>query len=293
MGGKWPLTALFAVSVWGGSFVATKHALGPEDARVFTPFGLVALRFLMGGGAMLVALLVRGGKVLPAPADRGRTLLLGAILGTHIGIQTYGLRFTYATHAGWIVAFGSVTIAVAAHLFLRQRLRAIGWLGVVVAMAGVFGVTRPHTGVTPEHMGFGDFLQFLGCFTWTAYTLLGAKAVRGSGPVRVTTWASLAAGLAMLVPVCFSGFGSAPGLSEILSLLYLGFLSSALAFAAWMHAQAKFGSQRTAAMLYLEPFVTAIVASFVGEPIVLVTVIGGATVLLGVWLVQRGAARVR
>ena len=291
MGGKWPLSALFAVTVWGGSFVATKHALGPEDARVFTPFGLVTMRFLLGGGVMLVWLLKRGERVLPEPADRRRTTLLGGILAAHIGIQTYGLKYTYATHAGWIVAFSSVTIAVAAHLFLRQRLRTVGWLGVVIAMAGVYGVTRPHSGTAPEHMGFGDFLQFVGCFTWTAYTLVGARAVRGSGSLRVTTSASLVAGLAMLVPVCFSGFGNAPGWPEILSLLYLGLLSSAAAFAAWMHAQAKFGSQRTAAMLYLEPFVTALVASFVGEPIVLVTVIGGVTVLLGVWLVQRGAAK--
>jgi drug/metabolite transporter (DMT)-like permease len=46
MARQWPLSALFAVTVWGGSFVATKIALGPAEARVFTPFGLVALRFL-------------------------------------------------------------------------------------------------------------------------------------------------------------------------------------------------------------------------------------------------------
>lgn len=291
MGGKWPLSALFAVTIWGGSFVATKLALGPEGARVFTPFGLVALRFLMGGGVLLAVLVLRGGALLPERADRARVALLGAILGAHIGVQTYGLAFTYATHAAWIVCFSSVVIALGAQLFLGQRLRAIGWLGVAVAVAGVAGVTRPGEGARASDVGFGDLLQLTGCFTWAAYTLLGVRPVHGSGALRVTTWTTLVAGLLMLALAGASGFGARPGAAEQAALLYLGLLSSAAAFLAWYHAQRKFGSQRTAATLYVEPFVTAVVASFAGEPLVLATLIGGVIVLLGVWLVQRGVAR--
>src|SRR5688572_1937485 len=194
MGGKWPLSALFAVTIWGGSFVATKSALGPEGARVFTPYGLVALRFLMGAGVLLAVLLLRGGRLLPERADRGRVALLGTILGLHIGVQTYGLAFTYATHAAWIVCFSSVVIALGAQLLLGQKLRVIGWLGVAVAVAGVVGVTRPGEGARAADVGFGDLLQLTGCFTWAAYTLLGAKPVKSSGALRVTTWATLVAG---------------------------------------------------------------------------------------------------
>lgn len=293
MGGKWPLSALFAVTIWGGSFVATKLALGPEGARVFTPFGLVALRFLMGAGVLLGALVLRRGPILPERADRGRVGLLGTILAVHIGLQTYGLAFTYATHAAWIVCFSSVVIALGAQLLLGQKLRAIGWLGVAVAVAGVLGVTRPDEGARPSGVGFGDLLQLTGCFTWAAYTLLGAKPVHSSGSLRVTTWATLVAGLAMLALALASarGFGARPGAAELTALVYLGLLSSAAAFLAWYHAQAKYGSQRTAATLYVEPFVTAGVAAFADEPLVLATLIGGMVVLLGVWLVQRGAVR--
>ena len=289
MRGRWPWWALFAVTVWGGSFVATKHALGPEGARVFTPAGLVALRFLMGGGVLLAVLAARRGPVLPAPADRGRVAVLGAILGTHIGLQTWGLAFTLATHAAWIVCFTSVTIAIGAQLFLHQRLRPLGWLGVAVAVAGVLGVTRPHA--SSAAMGFGDLLQFTGCFTWAAYTLLGSKPVQSSGSLRVTTWATLIAGVLLLGFALTTGFGARPGPTELLALFYLGLLSSAAAFLAWYHAQATYGSQRTAATLYVEPFVTALVAAFLDEPLVLATVLGGLVVLVGVALVQRGTTR--
>src|SRR5262245_36326369 len=164
MNGRWPWPALFAVTVWGVSFIATKHALGPEGARVFTPAGLVALRFLMGGGVLLAVLVSRRGPILPERADRARVALLGTILGTHIGLQTYGLQFTLATHAAWIVCFTSVTIALGAQFFLKQRLRPMGWFGVSLSVLGVLGVTRPDT--NSGAVGFGDLLQFTGCFTW-------------------------------------------------------------------------------------------------------------------------------
>jgi drug/metabolite transporter (DMT)-like permease len=285
---KWPWSALFAVTVWGGSFVATKHALGPEGARVFSPAGLVALRFLMGAAVLLVVLVARRGPILPEPGDRKRVALLGAILGTHIGLQTWGLSYTLATHAAWIVCFTSVTIALGAQFLLGQRLRALGWVGVVLATAGVVGVTRP--GASPAGVGFGDLLQFTGCFTWASYTLLGAKPVASSGALRVTTWATAIAGVILFSIALGTGFGARPGASQLAALVYLGLFSSAAAFLAWYHAQATYGSQRTGATLYVEPFVTALVASFVDEPLVLATVLGGVVVLVGVGLVQRGAA---
>ena len=285
----WPWSALFAVTVWGGSFVATKVALGSAAEPGLAPFALVAARFLLGGLVLLIVLVARGGALLPERADRPRVALLGLLLGLHIGVQTYGLSFTLATHASWIVCFTSVTIALAAHFLLGQKLRGIGWLGVALAAGGVLGVTQSHDGSAGTRVGFGDFLQFTGCFTWAAYTLLGKRAVEGSGALRVTTAATLLAGVLLGVASLFTGFGAAPGSRELVAVLYLGLLSSAAAFLAWYHAQAVHGSQRTAATLYFEPFVTVGVAAFFGEPLVLATALGGALVLAGVALVQRGA----
>ncbi len=283
MRGRWPLSALFAVAIWGGSFVVTKLALAG-----FTPFGLVALRLGLGAMVLYLVLVLRRGPLLPERADRGRSALLGAILGAHIGLQTYGLSFTLATHAGWIVCFGSVAIALGAQLFLGQRLRAIGWLGVALAICGVLAVTRD----SPAELaraGFGDLLQFVCCFTWASYTLLGARPVARSGSLRVTAFATATASALLFALAARGGLWREFGPRELAALLYLGLLSSAAAFFAWYHAQRIHGPQRTAATLYLEPIVTAVVAAFIGEPLVAATLLGGLVVLAGVWLVQRGA----
>ena len=269
--------------------MATKEALGSEAEPGIAPFALVAMRFLLGGLVLLIVLVARGGALLPERVDRPRVALLGLLLGLHIGVQTYGLSFTLATHASWIVCFTSVTIALAAHFLFGQRLRTVGWLGVGLAVAGVLGVTQSHGGGAGTRVGFGDFLQFTGCFTWAAYTLLGKRAVEGSGALRVTTSATLLAGFVLAGVSVFTGLGAPLDAEKLLAVLYLGLLSSAAAFLAWYHAQAVHGSQRTAATLYVEPFVTAGVAVFFGEPLVLATVLGGAVVLSGVALVQRGA----
>ena len=47
--------ALLAVAAWGASFVATRVA-----SEVFEPFGLVAVRFLVG--AAVLGIMMRGGR---------------------------------------------------------------------------------------------------------------------------------------------------------------------------------------------------------------------------------------
>jgi drug/metabolite transporter (DMT)-like permease len=155
-------------------------------------------------------------------------------------------------------------------------------------MLGVLGVTRPDA--NSAEVGFGNLLQFSGCFTWAAYTLLGARAVRSSGALRVTTWNTLIAAALLSLYAFWSGFGHDLGGAQIAALLYLGLVSSAAAFLAWYHSQNVHGSQRTAATLYVEPFVTVLVSAWaLGEPLVASTLVGGLVVLPGVWLVQRGS----
>ena len=86
--------------------------------------------------------------------------------------------------------------------------------------------------VSSAAMGFGDLLQVTGCFTWAAYTLLGARPVLSSGSLRVTTWATLLAGLLLFLIALATGFGTRPSASELLALVYLGLFSSAAAFLA-------------------------------------------------------------
>jgi drug/metabolite transporter (DMT)-like permease len=68
-----------------------------------------------------------------------------------------------------------------------------------------------------------------------------------------------------------------------LSVGFLGVFCSGLAYIFWSDALKALPAVQAGAFLYLEPFVTVIVAALIlGEPL-----LGGAAILLGVWIVNR------
>lgn len=279
--------ALFAVAVWGVSFVATRVAL-----EGLTPFGLVAMRFVMGAVLLASVLALRRRPVLPASADGPACAALGVLIAVHLLVQAYGLMYTSAIHTGWIIGFIPVTIALAAHVLGRQRLIKSGWAGVAVATAGVLVVTMQSP---PDfrHARFGDLLQLSTCLTWTAYTLLAAKPVARCGALRVTLAAFVGAAVISLAAVSVTGWRSGPiNARVVVALLFLGFVCSGLGYVFWVQGQHEKGPTSVGALLYFEPFFTLAAAIVVlDEPVMLNAVIGGVVVLAGVWLATNGSRR--
>ena len=275
--------ALLATVFWGLSFVAVRVAL--ETA---SPFGLVWMRNVLGALVLYGMLLAGRGKLLPEPQDRARCALLGLILGVHLLTQTIALRWTTATRAGWIITFVPVVVAVASALFLKRRLRAQGWLGIGVATAGAWILTA----VSPAEFvdaKLGDLLILSTCFLWASYTLLSVGPMRTSGPLRTTAFSMAIACLPSLCAAGFAGnWNSAPNVISALSIGFLGIGASAIAMWAFNDAVASIGPERAAAFQYIQPFITLLAAILVlGEPVTGNLLVGGPTVLVGVWLVQR------
>lgn len=282
-----PWAATVAVAFWGASFVAVRIAL-----EAFDPVGLVAVRLALSAVGLYLLVRWAGGALLPRPEDRGRTILLGTILGAHLSLQAWGLKHTSAIHTGWIVGFQPIVIAIGAQLFLRHRLRAVGWLGVFLGTAGVLFLTLEEL---PDFSSArrGDLIQLVGCGTWAAYTLLGARPVASSGSLRVTALAMAWATLLCAVAAVPGGYVlRAPEADEILAVLFLAIACSGLAFFLWHRSLVSHGSHHTAATLYLEPFFTmAVAATVLGEDVTARAVGAGGIVLVGVWLLGRGATR--
>ncbi len=281
------LRGLFAVTVWGASFVATRIAL-----ESFSPFGLVAFRLLAAAFLLGIVLRARGGRLLPARADLPVCLLLGVTLATHLVMQAYGLQYTSAINTGWIMGFIPVTIAIGAHLLRQQRLNATGWIGVAVGTGGVLTVTA----VAPPDFAqarFGDLLQIVSCLTWTFYTLAGAGPIARNGALRVTACAMATAAVIVTLATLGTGVTVGPVTPRGLgALAFLGLICSGVAYYLWFAASHDRGPTRVAALLYFEPFVTLVVAAAVlHEPITSNAIAGGSIVLIGVWLVGRGASQ--
>ena len=73
-----------------------------------------------------------------------------------------------------------------------------------------------------------------------------------------------------------------------IGVTFLGVFCSGLAYIAWYDALKALTTAQTGIFLYIEPLVAAVVTSFIlGEVITPASLIGGAVILFGVWLVNR------
>ena len=276
--------AFFATLLWGCSFIAIRYALGAA-----TPSGIVWMRNALAAVLLFSILRLRGEQLLPERADRGRVVLLGVLFGGHLLLQSWAIERTSTMRAGWIIAFIPAVVAVGAWLFQRQRLRAIGWVGILAASCGVFVLTATRPAQLAE-AGTGDLLMFVTTFSWAAYTLLSAGPARNSGGLRVSAGVLLVSVVPTLLMAFYQGsWHAAPEATSISALLFLGIGASGLAMWTYTDAVAELGPERSAAFQYLQPFVTMVAAYLLlNEPITTGQLIGGPIVLAGVWLVQRG-----
>jgi drug/metabolite transporter (DMT)-like permease len=276
---------LFAVVAWGASFVATRVAL-----QALHPFALIGLRLWMGTGLLVLVLAARRQRLLPRSADLPACVFLGLVLSTHLLVQAFGLQRTSAINTGWIIGFIPVTIALGATLLRQQRLRFVGWLGATVGTAGVLIVTM-QSPPNFAHARVGDLLQLTSCLTWTVYTLAATGPNQRNGVLRVTTFGMAVAAAIGTLAALFTPWRTGPLTAQaLLAIAFLGVICSGVAYYLWFAAQRDHGPAHVGALLYIEPFVGLIVAvSLLREPVTINALVGGVCVLLGVWLVARGA----
>jgi drug/metabolite transporter (DMT)-like permease len=278
---KWSGKALFAVAIWGASFVATRIAL-----QSFTPMGLVALRLLAAVVVLSLAAAAMKKQLFARRKDLPICFFLGGVLALHQYIQAEGLTTTSAINAGWIIGFAPIPIALGGQFFLKQKLSARGWMGIGMATSGIAFII---TSTTPGFLNArtGDLLQVLSSFTWAAYTLAGIKVVARNGPLAVIIPATLAGSVMLVGAASVTGFMHA-GINarSLMAALFLGLICSGAGYYIWYRVLDEYGAARAGSYLYIEPFVTvAVAAALLNEPITMPVVAGGLLVLLGVWRV--------
>src|SRR5512138_3332641 len=159
------LEAIFAVVIWGGTFIATKIAL--QEA---SPATIVWLRFAMGVVILGAAVLLRREFALPERSDVAYLALLGFIGVTfHQWLQATGLQTAQATTTAWIVASTPVFIAILGWLVLRERFGALRVAGIALAALGVLLVVskgRLAALASGQEGTIGDLLIFISAINW-------------------------------------------------------------------------------------------------------------------------------
>ena len=284
------LEALFAVVVWGTSFIATKIAVGE-----ISPTAVVWLRFTIGLPILLVAVVMRKQFAFPKGNEWWYFALLGFLgITFHQWLQSNGLKTAQASTTAWIVATSPVFIAILGWLILKEKLTWLQSSGIALAMLGVIAVVSKGelSNIAIGKFGsYGDFLILISAINWAVFSILSRRGLKNHPSTMMTLWIMTIGWL--LTSVAFvvnKNYIDVPllDLRGWVAIIFLGIFTTGLAYITWFDALAQLPAAQTGAFLFVEPLTSMVVAAIVlNEQITLVSVLGGAIILVGIWLVNR------
>lgn len=176
------ITAGIAAVLWASAFPAIKVAL-----QEFSPYHVALLRYCAASAALAVVALV---KRLPLPAlkDIPVFLLLGLIGFTIYNIAlNYGQVTVPAATSSFIVASAPIWMAIIAALFLGEKLKPLGWFGIILSFVGVGIIALGSAGGIQLNV---RALAILGASLASALYSLGQKPLlKRYSPLQIVTYA--------------------------------------------------------------------------------------------------------
>jgi O-acetylserine/cysteine efflux transporter len=275
--------AVLVAAVWGLNFVIID--VGLED---FPPLLLSSLRYVLA----TLPLLVLGG---PRPAP-WRWILAA---GTAIGIVQFSLLFV-GMDVGMPAGLASVLMQTQALFtigfavpFLRERIRPIQAVGVLLAVAGLALVASGlDDGATVP-----GFLLVLGAAAGWGAGNICVRAARPDDPLRFMTWICLVPPIPLLgLSLALEGPGqvgdalSGLDLGGVGAVAYLAFVATTLGWVLWASLLRRYPAVVVAPFSMLVPvFGLASAALLRGEPLTARHVAATALVVSGVLVALRGA----
>ena len=278
-----PVAAAAAATIlfWGSAFAGIRAGL-----HSYSPTHVALLRFLAASAVLAVYALATRMR-LPARRDLPIVFLLGLLgfafynIALNIGEQNIA-----AGPAALLIQTMPIWTALAATLFLGDRLRLFGWIGIVISFAGALVIALGKGG--GFDLGWGAGLVLLASISASAYNIIQKRMMERYEPQQITAYA-VWAGTILLLPF----FGGLVGevrtaaLPDTLAVLYLGIFPAAIGYVTWAYVLSRFPAARAASFLYGVPVMAFLVGwVWLGEAPTVIDAIGGALALGGVAVVN-------
>ena len=269
-----PWALLAVAAAWGAAFVVMKPAIERQSVNSF-----LATRFVV---AVVVMILLRPSvlrKINKEILLKGS--LAGLFLGTGYIFQTLGLARTGAAITGFVTGLYVVLTPLIAALFLKERIKAFTWFCVVLATIGLALLS-----LRGWEVGIGEALVFVSAIAFAAHIVTLSKWSLGFDAYALTiVQLSICA---LLTGVISIGQGyEKPTDSGVWGVvIFTAVIATAVAFIVQTWSQAHMSSTKVAVILTMEVVFAALFAvAFGGESLTLQVSIGGAMVLLAMYLI--------
>jgi drug/metabolite transporter (DMT)-like permease len=280
---------LITAAIWGFGFVAQR--VGAQFIGAFTFNGI---RFALGSLSLIPLIYFFDRKKTKEKISFKKTILPGMIIGSVLFVastlQQVGVAYTTAGNAGFITGLYMVFVPIFG-IFLRQKIGKNAWVGVFVALAGLYLLS-----VNEDFsIAFGDLLVLIAAIFWAIHILSIDKFAKEIDSLKLSSIQFATCSVLSLVSALMFETVTVAGLSgSLIPLLYGGLLSVGIAYTLQVVAQKDAKPSHAAIILSMESVFGAIGgALLLSERMGLRGAIGCALILAGILISQLNFSRKR
>jgi drug/metabolite transporter (DMT)-like permease len=215
-------------------------------------------------------------------------ILGGCFLAVDIALWNTSVGMTSAASATLFANTAPLWVALAARLFLHERLASRFWFALLLTLAGSVAVlgtdfSRHFT------LGLGDLLAVAASLFYAGYYLMTQAGRRHLASLAYVAAAGLVASIVLLAICLLAGFRLTGYPAQTwLAFLGLAMVTQVVGYLAVGYALGHLPASLVAPTMVGQPVVTALLAiPLLGEHLAPVQWLGGAGVLLGIFLIHR------
>ena len=271
---------MLATFLWASAFPATRYAL-----QYYSPVSLMVMRFA-AASITLGAVGIIKGISLPKLKDLPWFVASGLT-----GVFLYSYLFNTgsvtvpAGVSSFIIASSPVFTLLLTRVFLKEIVKPICWIGVLISFCGLAVVTL--TQATEFSFDIGVILVIIAALSSGTYSTIMRVLTKTYTALEATTYTIIAGtiGTLFFLPTAIREIPDS-NLTVNLVVVFMGVFPAALAYLAWSYALAKaIKTAHVTVFSYLIPLISALLAYvWLRETLSVYTLIGGLVIIGGMLL---------
>ena len=216
-----------------------------------------------------------------------------AVCGAVIAPSLYFVGLTHASASdAALIANGEVFFSVLlAVMFFRERLRLVGWVAILLVLAGMIIITTNlnFANFTLQQIHYKDMLLILSMLFWGLDNNLSRYLAQKMNVANIVQIKSAIGGVMLFViAVLVFQVDINVGVDQIIPILVLGSIGFAASLYFFLHGLKRIGTVRTITIFSISSVFGLIAAAvFLAEQISWYQIVAAGIMILGVYLVSR------
>ena len=282
---NWAAFLYLGSIAWGTSFLWIKVAL-----EELGPATLTTYRFLFGLITILLITAIARRKIELRGITFWMPLAIGVLnAATPIMLISWAETRIDSGLAGVLNSTMPIWTLLIAHFVLHDdKLSWLRGLGLTLGFGGVFILMSPNASATPDI--WGQLAVLTAAVLYAVSTVMTRRFLNGVHPLQTSVVAMTSAFVTcFVVATLFEGPFAVPREPMTwLAVSWMGIIGMGLAVQVWFYLINNWGATKTSMVTYVfPPSAVALGVIFLGEPLTMELLVGGALIIGGIILVNR------